>query len=250
MKRGIVVGIVCILICSSIPAFASMPSRDPHVHLEGVEGTNEWYVSSVNVTIDAPAQYQLDNGSWIIYTSPFKISIEGCHLLVATGNYNGSNWTEEYHINIDKTPPMIIVSKEITPDRIIYTAVCSDNTSGMNRVEFYMNGILRETDLEAPYYWTYFFYTYPFTLTGVIKKPQFSEDNIAIPVIIGVIKPNRWNLSFSAIPYDNAGNNASVQQSYYYGPFFAWVFFETLIMPNHYKGYLGRFFVHALFFEN
>lgn len=254
LKRWIGVGIVGILICTSIPVISSIPTRDSHVHMNGGQGTNGWYITAVSVTIDPPAQYQIDNGSWIVYTAPFEIPHDGRHLLVATGNYNGSNWTEQYHVNIDTTVPYINLTKAKHFGTITYTADCHDATSGVNRVEFYMNGVLRFNDTEAPYEWTYYFDTLPFTLTGIIHKPQFSGNNITIPVFLGVLKTKAFNMTPMAAGYDNAGLHAFVEPSIRYGPPFfrivydrVLVFNRTLVVPNNYTGHLGRFFVHATF---
>ena len=248
IKKWIAVGIILILLCSSTPIFGTIPSLCPHVHFSGKEGLNGWYVSGVFVTIDSSAWFQIDNGSWEVYTAPFAISNDGRHLLVATGYYNGSNWTEEYHINIDQTIPIFIVSRTVSLSQIIFIANCSDHTSGVNRIEFYMNGILRETDVEEPYEWTYFYDTMSFTLTGIIKKPQFSEENITIPVLVGVISYNQ-NLTFKAICYDNAGNKAFCEPDWSLWPSVFWVLSKTLVLPNNYSGHVGWFFVHATFYN-
>jgi len=252
MKRWIVVGTILFLICSSIPIFASIPSRDPHVHLGGEEGLNGWYVSGVFVTIDSNLSwFQIDNGSWTVYTTPFTISKDGRHLLVATGNYNGSNWTEEYHINIDQTNPVIYVIMERHLDRMVYTANCSDSISGVNRVEFYMGGTLRETDVGEPYQYEYFFDLLPYTLTGIIFFPRYVEENITIPVLVGIIKTRNLNMTLRAIVYDNAGNQAFWELGRYpwWWPSYVLVLSRTLVVPNHYTGHLGRFFVHATFYD-
>lgn len=81
-------------------------TKDPHVHLGGTEGLNGWYVSNVTITMDGSYWYQMDNGSWVMYTAPFTISHDGQHFLNVTDNSTGK-WTEEYKMNIDKTPPAI-----------------------------------------------------------------------------------------------------------------------------------------------
>jgi len=250
MKRWMVIGILFILICSSIPIFASMPVRDPHVYLGGTQGLNGWYISDVSVSIDCPALYKIDNGSWMVYTSPFTMPGDGRHTLIATDNNSNPNWTEEYQINIDTTPPCVIITEQKTFTHIIFKAECSDATSGMNYVEFYMNDVFQEVDREAPYEWSYdgfFEPCLPFTLTGFTKKPYISENNITIPIRFGIGKECGSSMLVpEAIAYDNAGNNASALTGIWVFPYFL-IISQTFVVPNNYTGHLGRFFVHATF---
>ena len=57
---------------------------------------------------------------------------------------------------------------------ITFTATCSDATSGMDYVEFYMDDELMCIDNAAPFEWIY---TVPFVshVIGLIFNPQFSE---------------------------------------------------------------------------
>ncbi len=222
--------------------------KEPHVHLGGTQGLNGWYISAVSAFIDCSAFYKIDNGSWMVYTFPFMISGDGRHTLVATDNLYNPNWTEEYHINIDETPPVIYLAECPMFSSKTFTANCSDATSGMNYTEFYLNGKLRETDADYPYEWTYNYDTPPLTLIGIIKKAQFSG-YITIPIIIGITKNNR-DLIPEAKAYDNAGNNASVTGGFGYCPPYCLMLSKVLVLPNNYTGHLGRFFVHATFYEN
>jgi hypothetical protein len=57
---------------------------------------------------------------------------------------------------IDQTPPDIELTKRNgLNDQVIFTANCEDDTSEVERVEFYLDDVLQETIFEAPYKWTW-----------------------------------------------------------------------------------------------
>lgn len=252
MKRWMVIGILLILICSSFPIFASTPVRDPHVLISGTQGLNGWYISYVSIVIygPGPAYYNIDNQGWLIYMGgPIWIGIDGRHTFNATDNLLNPTWTEEYQINIDTTLPLVNITKEKKLNSIIFTANATDATSGMNYVEFYINGVLKETDREAPYQWSWNGYvelSLPLTLTGFTKKPTIIDNNITIPIRFGIGKDGSSMVVPKIIGYDNAGNNASSCTGLPHFPYFL-IISQTFVVPNHYTGYLGRFFVHATF---
>ena len=65
--------------------------------------------------------------------------------------------SEVIRFGIDQTPPTIEVTwesyKEDGTWYILFTATCSDATSGVDRVEFYINDVLAYTDDMEPYVW-------------------------------------------------------------------------------------------------
>ncbi len=279
MKRWIGVGIVSILICTSVPVFSLIPTRNLHVYLGGIEdddvtppattitlnpatpnGQHDWYITNPQVTLTAidnesgvfVTKYRIDAGAEMTYNYPFIVSGDGTHTITYWSIDNASNvepWKYQI-LKIDTTVPLENLTKEKKFKMIIWTATCWDATSGVNRVEFYLNGVLRYNDTEPPYQWTYYFDSPPITLTGITKKPQIAENNITIPVIIGVIKDNSDNMTMKAVVYDNAGLYSFTSPSYVLGPFYYLVFHRTLVVPNHYTGHLGWFFVHATFLED
>lgn len=152
-------------------------------------GQNGWYVSPVTITLTATdagcgvdaIKYTIDGGSTQTYSGPFTVSADGEHTVKywavdKVGNTETQNTAPAF--KIDQGAPIIDLTKEKLIGKLRYTAACTDDTSGIAYVEFYMLDQLQFTDTEAPYQW------------------------ILQPV------PNVQNLSVKAIAYDFAGNFA------------------------------------------
>jgi hypothetical protein len=152
MKKLLVVGVILLFLGSSIPILLSKPI-DQHVHLGGTQGKNGWYVSGVSVTLDTDGDLKLNDGAWQTYTGPFWIGSEGRNILYARGWYNGSNWSEEYHLNIDMTPPVCVPDANLLTwnNTILFSACCVDNTSGIDHVELFADGALVGNYTVSPY---------------------------------------------------------------------------------------------------
>jgi len=139
-------------------------SRGFNITLIGTMGENGWYVSDVLITFTADngsvpkvILYKLDNGSWMTYEGPFKVTTDGHHSVEALiQDQYGNEWhLGPVFFKIDKTSPMVVLNKETFKNKIIFTACPADNMSGIDRVEFYFNGLL-QTNITAPgpYVWT------------------------------------------------------------------------------------------------
>jgi len=133
--------------------------------LDGIMGENGWYVSCVNISfvISEPLDalyYKIDGGSWQIYTAPVIITIcdDGGHTFMWYYIYQGNESAQMNIVfKIDKTPPEVIISKEkISFNKIRITVEADDPTSGINRAEFYLDGILQETLITPPPYVMFF----------------------------------------------------------------------------------------------
>jgi hypothetical protein len=142
-------------------------------------GENGWYVSNPTITLTATdpevngvasgigkIEYRIAGGSWITYTAPFPITVEGAAVVVEyraidkVGNVGNTNAVPA--LKIDKTIPTILLDytwEKIGTGKyaIIMTATCNDALAGMGKVEFYFNGELEETVTGAgpDYVWTY-----------------------------------------------------------------------------------------------
>ncbi|GAI47951.1 unnamed protein product, partial [marine sediment metagenome] len=130
--------------------------------LDGTIGDNDWYVSDVTVTLDpsdeysglVETKYKLDGGNEQIYTDPFDVTEDGPHAIEywsvdIAGNEESHKTTD---FEIDQTMPIIDLTWEASGlNKIIFTAACSDNTSGINRVEFFLQDALQSTDNSSPY---------------------------------------------------------------------------------------------------
>jgi hypothetical protein len=142
-------------------------------------GQNGWYVSNPTITLTATdpevngvaskvdyIEYRIAGGSWIKYTAPFPITVEGAAVVVEyravdkVGNIENTNTMPA--LKIDKTIPTILMDytwEQIGTGKyeIIITATCNDALAGMGKVEFYFNGELQDTVTGAgpDYVWTY-----------------------------------------------------------------------------------------------
>jgi len=119
------------------------------------DGDNGWYVSNVTVTLNASddtgviaTYYRINGGEWKIYDSCFIISIskEGSDIIeYYSVDYVGNiEDVKSSTVDIDKTPPDI---EEVEWDAfkdggdwyVTFTCNATDATSGMDRVEFFIN---------------------------------------------------------------------------------------------------------------
>jgi len=137
---------------------------EPIPFIEGIMGENNWYVSEVIITFNydpervQEIQYYLD-GDWHLYTE------EGIHM-EDDGVYNVPwFWVDELgephngwpiDLTIDQTPPSITLTKKSgLNDKVTFTADVNDPTSGVERVEFYLDNELQETLTSGPYQWVW-----------------------------------------------------------------------------------------------
>ena len=134
--------------------------------LTGTAGQNGWFTSPVMVTLVAiddrsgiqQTTYRVDTGTWTPYTAPFDISANGTHILeyYSTDRAGNIEDTKTATVKIDRTAPTITLSIEkIGVNKWIITANVSDATSGVARVEFYIDNVSVHTDTIAPYNYTY-----------------------------------------------------------------------------------------------
>jgi hypothetical protein len=125
----------------------------------GIIGDNGIYVSCVNITFVAVGDvesifYKIDGGSWTTYTEPFMICEDGVHVLSWYWIYQGyqSAVLCAPPFKIDRTPPEIQLScQKQGMTRLKITAEATDVASGVNRVEFFLDGVLSYIDGTEPY---------------------------------------------------------------------------------------------------
>jgi len=158
------------------------------------DGKNGWYVHDVTVTLTATdpvshdvasgvasIKYKVDSEPEKTYTAPFKVTTDGKHNITywAIDKVGNKEPDKLKALWIDETRPMVVLTKEVMLNKIVYTAVASDNMSGMWYVQFYLMTVLQfNASAPGPYTWT--------------LSP--------IPHIEGYVKANA---------VDMAGNNAS-----------------------------------------
>ena len=233
------------------------------------DGENGWYVSIVTVTLNATdddsgvntTYYRIDYGILQVYLEPFNLTIDGYRVIIYYSIDNAGNQEEVKSavIDIDQTEPRIDLCYEVTggdPEHgweFTFTATAVDDTSGMERVEFYFDDVLQETVVGAgpTYLWVYNFFPYTgLNVRGLILNPEITDDYVkffAIFVIAFKVVPHFPTICANA--YDNAGNMGrycieeptllSISPGIY--------IFKNLTLPNDYKGYIGKFFIRATF---
>ncbi len=135
-------------------------------------GCNGWYISNVTVILNATddisgvnaTYYRINKTDWNKYISPFIISEEGENILIeyySIDNAGNVETVKSSTLDIDKTPPEGEIVWKIRKIGCCKWAITFginiiNETSGMERIEYYLNGILQETVTGAgpTYYWT------------------------------------------------------------------------------------------------
>ena len=158
--------------------------------LAGTMGQNDWYTSTVQITLTAVdggsgvknTYYKLDGGIQTTYTSPITVSGDGPHTIEywSVDNVDNTETHSSESFKIDTQAPTVNITK---PDVGIYwrdrkiwpliefsllnwstpfiirditiVASANDATSGIDRVEFYIDSVLESTDTTAPYEWNW-----------------------------------------------------------------------------------------------
>jgi hypothetical protein len=123
-------------------------------------GGNGWYVSDVNVTLEADddtginaTYYRINEEIWEIYESPFVISEEGDDILIEYYSVDIDGNVERVKtatLDIDKTPPNMTVEWEVEKVgwrklQVTFTINISDETNGIDRLEIFLNDALQCT---------------------------------------------------------------------------------------------------------
>jgi len=220
-------------------------------------GENGWYVSNVTVTLNATddesgvnvTYYTLNaTGGWHRYTEPFLMSMDGNHSIEYYSVDNAGNVEDIKSVicKIDQTRPCIIAGPINRFLKTTLYAVVADLTSGINRVEFYLDtnrSTLVGTDYDAPYECEISTIPLglPCWLTGFILFPHISSGNVSFYALfvwaaIGLPRP---------IVYDNAGNHAKFVCYGEGAKFFLGN--QHLTLSSNYTGHIGWFFIDAGF---
>ncbi len=175
------------------------------------DGLNGWYISDVQVTLNAndpwsnsvssgvkEIRYIINGGSEQVINGSygsFEIIEDGDDILV---EYWAIDWVgnvetpkKSFTIDIDKTVPEVDLAYEVGGNKLqgwkfTFTAIATDVMSGMDRVEFYLNNELQET-VTGPgpeYKWTIKYNPLPkaiFKATAYDKAGLFNSDEIIDP---------------------------------------------------------------------
>lgn len=189
------------------------PPQTNH-YLEGEIGNNDWYISPVQITLQAndnlsgiqSTQYRINNGSMNQYTNPFTIESSGEYMVQYFSIDNAGNeeslHTVTFRINREK-PSITMNSPEVGSlyvrgrkivslpinmtiilGNIDVEITATDDTSSVTRVEFYVDDELAYSTSEYPYEWlwaesTYFFH--------VLKATAYNESGNSESVELRVL---------------------------------------------------------------
>ena len=278
VKIGLAFGIIALLICMSITPSIGISNNDdttPPVTTHTLEppepdGCNGWYVSDVTVTLNATDDisgvkeiyYQVDGSS--VVTVPGEVAIflvtddSTMHTIKYWAVDNVGNTEPKNTINFkqDQTYPDLELTYEFEVDPLlgwifIFTVNATDITSTMDRVEFYLNDVLQETVVgPGPVYQWIWDYSKVSYVRGLILNPEITEEYVRFYAILVGKSESGFHAYFCAYAYDNAGNWAAQEIVEPCSPVTmapGIYLFESLTLPNNYKGYIGRFFIFASF---
>ena len=272
IKKGLAVAVILLFIGMSI-----VPSTGNRVSFDDItppvttctlnppepNGDNNWYVSDVEVTLNATddisgvnvTQFRVDGGSIQTYTESFNVIADGVHTVeYRSVDYAGNieDW-KSVEFAIDQTKPYMDLTWEAYKEDgiwyVMFTVWCDDATSGVDHVEFYINGDLMFVDNTPPFKmgWTI---PSKCSVKGLICGRQFDEQNVSFYALIVKIK-QYWRppYTFSVAVYDFAGNVMKEEIKFDVPPIIKIYLLKRLTFANNYTGRVGIFFINAEFEE-
>lgn len=262
-RKILVLGVITLFMgLSVVPLVESMESiTEPPVSidLDGILGENGWFVSSVTITFIVNGEeidyimFELNGGGWTVYIEPLVVGEDGEHTICwYYVDYEGNHSEIEYiDFKIDQTDPTIYFTTEkIYPNTWLLMADVTDETSGIAKVEFYVNGEFVGEVTEAPYEWIY---THRFSVRGLILNPEFTEETVSFFAVMAIYSIFDYPVA-QAIVYDNAGNTRITGNTRISNPCppinnnrFGIFLFQRLTFQNNYSGYIGEHFIFAVF---
>jgi len=123
-----------------------IPQPVTSVAVAGTAGTNNWYLSGVNVTLSATGgdggidytEYRLDGGPWTTYTVPIFVQAEGTHILEYRSVDNAAivEPTKSYSVKIDRVAPA--TTSAVSGSHVWLNA--TDATSGLAVTMYRIDG--------------------------------------------------------------------------------------------------------------
>lgn len=124
----------------------------------GTMGTGGWYISSVTVSFVISGDvdevfYKLDGEVWNYYSEPFEICQSGLHTFYWYYTSQGTTGETQFLpllIDLD-VPTLQLSSERISMNKKKISAETNDTTSGVSRVEFFVDGVLWDVAFHFPY---------------------------------------------------------------------------------------------------
>jgi hypothetical protein len=242
------------------------------------DGENGWYVSNVTVTLNATdnvsgvkkTYYRINGEEWKYYYYPFFLSEDGNDTLIEYYSVDNAGNVEDvksFTVDIDQTEPDIELVFEIVGGNpyqgweFIFTATANDETSGIERVEFYMNDLKMFTvyGVGPNYKWNVTLHTFvenTFNVRGLIYDLEINDDFVKFKTFIVRISKHFQscrNVILESCGFDEAGNiafdniiNPTFGKSINSGIYI----FKSITLPNNYIGHIGKNFIFATFHVN
>jgi len=266
IRKGLAVCIILLFIGMNILSTNGMmifdedttPPVTTHEFI-GTEGDNDWYVSDVTVELTATddmsgvnvTYYMVDFEEWTIYDYPIVIINDGEHVIEYYSVDNAGNEEDvkgPYEFKIDQTPPTIDLTAEGSGGTWTLIADVDDETSGVAKVEFYVNDEFLGEVTEAPYEWTYDNASSGDTALAIVYDNAGNSKLSGPPpppppqppiLFIGSIKNldvNNESISFHA--------NVVLILYFYVMPVEI-IIDENVTLENDYKGFVGKRFIFA-----
>lgn len=284
LYKMLVVGIIILLIHGIIFPSIAVSNKDDNTPpittfaLDPPEpnGENGWYVSDVNVTLNATddmsgvkeiyyrvaeSVWNVHTGDFLIFTLDFDCLEDGLIEFYAVDFAENKEEIKSFTIDIDQLPPFVDLTWEVVGGNpldgweIVFTATANDECSGVEGVEFYLNDVLQET-VSGPgptYSWMLLYFppmSSKILVCGLILNRNVTDEYVnfyALVVLVSNIPGAEF--IFKACAYDLAGNKAcdetlpSVPDIIEPGLYL----FQSLTLQNNYKGYIGKFSIFATF---
>jgi len=142
---------VSALVGSSTPLPDDTTPPVTTIHVYSSEGENGWYVSFVTITFSAfdnesgvnYTYFKVNGGMWQIFTVPYTFGRDGVYTVSYYSVDRAGNVEDvkSLDIKIDCTVPVIIPLEHVSFTEVGYGAEASDAMSGINRVQFSINGL-------------------------------------------------------------------------------------------------------------
>jgi len=282
IKKGLVVAIILLFISVSvIPSTGNMvffddttpPVTTCTLDPPEPDGDNGWYVNNVNVTLNATDDvsgvkeiiYKIGSASWYTITGDngtFVVDCDGNELPIEFYAIDNAG-NEEVHqivtMDMDQTGPDI---EEVTCEfykencrwYINFSCDATDMTSGMDRVEMYINDELYEiNESKGPIYEFVSTWSYKL-LASTLWFHHYDEAGNKISDDLGFSCPPPYPPPSPTSFIKGLIFNTEISEETV--SFFALIIlcnvdgihtFKQLSFPNNYKGYIGKFLIRATF---
>jgi len=277
MKKLLVVGITILFIGLIVPTSgytALFDDTTPPVTICTLDppepdGENGWYVSDVNVTLNATddmsgvkeIRYTVNGVSGTIQGDfgIFTLPEDGDDILVeywAIDNAGNVELKHSFIIDIDQIKPEIDIRWEANLEDgqwyILFIANCSDAPSGINRVEFYVNEELWEIVTgPGPIFEWIEESDIVYQIRGLICRLQITEEDVSFfALIVRTLYKMTLNPESDHVrgyAYDNAGNHEYYDIPGGWHPTPIHYFFKRFTFQGDFEGHLGRFYIDAIF---